>query len=146
LAACGLPWFDKLLAKPQATWVQAGMVALLVVCAAGADDPNAITAEEATKKVNEKVTVRMVVKTTKDRLEKRGEIYLDSEEDFHNPKNLGVVITRAGAAKLKEAGVDDPAAHYKDKTIQVTGTVILKESRPRIEVDDAKKIKIVEKK
>jgi hypothetical protein len=42
--------------------------------------------------------------------------------------------------------VDDPAVHFKDKTIRVTGTVIIKEERPRIEVDDPKQIQIVEKK
>jgi len=42
--------------------------------------------------------------------------------------------------------VDDPAVHFKDKTIRVTGTVIIKEERPRIEVDDSKQIQIVEKK
>jgi hypothetical protein len=93
-----------------------------------------------------KVTVEMLVKATKDRLEKGGEIYLDAEEDFRDEKNLGVVITKAAAAKLKEAGVTDPAAHFKDKTIRVTGTVTLKEGRPRIEVDDTKQIQVVVKK
>ena len=32
----------------------------------------------------------------KDRLEKRGEIYLDAEEDFKDEKNFAVVITKAG--------------------------------------------------
>ncbi len=100
---------------------------------------------EAIKRVNEKVTVQMLVKASKNRLEKRGEIYLDSEDDFHDPKNLAVVITKTGAAKLKEAKIDDPAVHFKGKTIRVSGKVILKDKRPRIEVDDAKRIQIVEK-
>src|SRR5437588_1591658 len=53
------------------------------------------------KKVNEEVVVQMLVKATKNRLEKRGEIYLDSEEDFRDEKNLGVVITKVGAAKFQ---------------------------------------------
>jgi hypothetical protein len=118
---------------------------LIVLQAAGADD-KPLTPAEAIKKVNEKVTVQMEVKAAKDRLEKRGEIYLDSEEDFRDPKNLGVVVTRAGAAKLKEAGIADPAEHFRGKTIRVTGTVILREKRPRIEVHDAKQIKVVRKK
>jgi hypothetical protein len=100
---------------------------------------------EAIKKVNEEVTVQMLVKATKNRLEKRGEIYLDSEENFRDPKNLGIVVTKAGAAKFKEAGVDDPAIYFKDKTIRVKGKVIIKEKRPRIEVDDPKQIQIVER-
>ena len=118
----------------------------LVVIQATADDTKPLTPVEAIKKVNEKVVVEMQVKATKNRLEKRGEIYLDSEEDFRDKKNLGIVVTKTGAAKFKEAGVDDPAVHFKDKTIRVTGTVIIKEERPRIEVEDSKQIQIVEKK
>jgi hypothetical protein len=98
---------------------------------------------DAIKKINEKVTVQMVVKASKNRLEKRGEIYLDSEEDFHDPKNLGVVITKAGAAAFDKTGIKEPASHFKDKTIRVTGKIILVEKRPRIEVDDPKQIAIV---
>jgi hypothetical protein len=100
---------------------------------------------EAIKKVNEKVTVEMVVKASKNRLEKRGEIYLDSEQDFRDEKNLAIVITKVGAPRFKDAGIDDPAAHFKGKTIQVQGTLIIKDNRPRIEVDDPKQIQIVEK-
>ena len=117
----------------------------LVVIQAAAEDTKPLTPVEAIKKVNEEVTVQMLVKATKNRLEKRGEIYLDSEEDFKDEKNLGVVVTKAAAAKFKEAGVDDPAVHFKDKTIRVRGTVVMKEERPRIEVDDPKQIRIVEK-
>jgi hypothetical protein len=118
----------------------------LVILPALAEDAKPLTPIEAIKKVNEKVTAEMLVKAAKNRLEKRGEIYLDSETDFHNASNLAVVVTKTGAAKFKRAGVDDPAVHFKDKTIRVTGTVILKDERPRIEVDDPKHIQIVEKK
>jgi hypothetical protein len=114
------------------------------VSQSAAEDSKPLTPVEAIKKVNEEVTVQMLVKTTKNRLEKRGEIYLDSEQDFHDENSLGVVVTKTGAAKFKEAGVDDPAVHFKDKTIRVKGTVIIKENHPRIEVDDPKQIQIVE--
>jgi hypothetical protein len=117
----------------------------LVVFQVAAQETKPLTPVEAVKKVNEQVTVQMLVKATKNRLEKRGEIYLDSEADFRDEKNLGVVVTKTGAAKFKEAGVDDPAAHFKDKTVRVKGKVILKEERPRIEVDDPKQIQFVEK-
>jgi hypothetical protein len=120
------------------------LVCGLVGIQAVAEETKPLTPIEATKKVNEKVTVQMLVKATKNRLEKRGEIYLDSEENFKDEKNLGVVVTKTGAAKFKEAGVDDPAVHFKDKTIRVKGTVIINENRLRIEVDDPKEIQIVE--
>ena len=88
----------------------------------------------------------MTVATTKDRLEKRGEIYLDCETDFRDEKNFAVVVTRDGAAKLKEAGITDIAEHFRGKKIRATGTVKEVDKVPRIEIDDAKQIKIVEDK
>jgi DNA/RNA endonuclease YhcR with UshA esterase domain len=123
-------------------WFVSGLVGIQAV----AGDTKPLTPVDAIKKVNEEVTVQMLVKATKNRLEKRGEIYLDSEDDFRNEKNLAIVIGKAGAAKFKDAGVDDPAVHFRGKTIRVKGTVIIKEERPRIEVDDPKQIQIVEKK
>jgi len=116
------------------------------VMAAQADKDKPLSPVDAIKKVNEKVTVEMTVKASKNRLEKRGEIYLDSEDDFHDPKNLGIVITKTGAAAFAKAGVEEPAGHFKGKTIRVTGTVIIKEKRPRIEVEDPKQIEIVKSK
>jgi hypothetical protein len=104
-----------------------------------------LTPVEARKKVGEKITVEMTVQAAKDRLEKRGEIYLDSEPNFRDEKDFAVVITRTGAASLKQAGIDDPAGHYKDKKIRATGTVKEVDKVPRIEIDDAKQIKIVDR-
>ena|SRR5215468_4237554 len=92
----------------------------LVVIQALAQETKPLTPVEAIKKVNEEVTVQMLVKATKNRLEKRGEIYLDSEEDFRDEKNLGIVITKGGAAKFKEAGVDDPAVHKSQRSGTIT--------------------------
>jgi len=99
---------------------------------------------EARKKIGDSITVEMTVKTAKDRLEKRGEIYLDAEDDFHDEKNFAVVITKAGAAKLKGAGIDDPPKHFEGKKIRATGTVKEVDKVPRIEIDEAKQIRIVE--
>jgi DNA/RNA endonuclease YhcR with UshA esterase domain len=116
-----------------------------VSLSAGAEN-KPLTPVEARKKIGEKITVEMTIQAAKDRLENRGEIYLDSEEDFRDEKNFAVVITREGAASLKTAGIDNPADHFKDKKIQATGTVKEVDSVPRIEIDDAKQIHLVEKK
>lgn len=124
------------------------LLVITVTAALRGEEPKAdkpLTPEQAVKRVNEKVVVEMLVKASKNRLEKRKEIYLDSEDDFRDPKNLGIVITLAGAEKYKDAGIADPAEHFKGKTIRVTGTVILKDDRPRIEVDDLKQIALVGK-
>src|SRR5215471_3113617 len=88
-------------------------VAILAACTAlavAADKP--LSPVEARKKLGQSITVEMTVRAAKDRLEKRGEIYLDAEPNFRDEKNFAVVITKIGAARLKEAGIDDPAAHF----------------------------------
>ena len=113
----------------------------------GGDSPQdkPLPPEDAIKRVNETVMVQMVVKASKNRLEKRGEIYLDSEQDFRDPKNLGVVINRQGAAKFKDAGIAEPAQHFKGKIIRVTGTVMKENELYRLMVEDPKQIQIVVK-
>jgi hypothetical protein len=120
------------------------LVTWLVEAAGAGEKP--LPPAEARKHVGEKVTAEMLVKATKSRLEKRGEIYLDSEEDFRDKKNLAVIINRAGAGKFKAAGINDPAAHFKGKTIRVTGTVTVVEDVPRIVVEDPQQITVVGKK
>jgi DNA/RNA endonuclease YhcR with UshA esterase domain len=100
------------------------------------------TPTEARKAIGKEITVHMKVVSAKDRLEKRGEIYLDSQEDFKDEKNFAVVITRKGAESLKAAGIADPAEHFNGKTIRATGTVTEVDGVPRIQVDDAKQIVI----
>jgi hypothetical protein len=128
-------------------------VALAVLFLAGiapaaADDKPAppLTPVAARTKIGQEITVEMVVATAKDRLEKRGEIYLDSELDFRSDKNFAVVITPAGAAQLKEQGLADPAQHFLGKTIRAKGTVKEVDGVPRIEIDEPKQIEIVKPK
>jgi hypothetical protein len=125
------------------------MPALFLAVSAGfvmAEEAKTLTPVEARKKVGLKITVEMTVQAAKDRLEQRGEIYLDSELDFRDEKNFAVVITKTGAASLKQAGIDDPAGHFKGKRIRATGRVKEVDRIPRIEIDDAKQITIVETK
>jgi hypothetical protein len=51
-----------------------------------------------------------------------------------------------GAASLMENGVADPAEHFKEKKIQASGEVKEVDKVPRIEIDEAKQIKLVEDK
>lgn len=97
---------------------------------------------EAIERINESVTVEMLVQKTKCCTGSR-QAFLDSELNHRDPKNLGVVVTEAGRAKFVEAGIDDPTAHFKGKTIRVHGVVIRKEKGPFIEVCDPSQIEIV---
>src|SRR5262245_66286368 len=97
---------------------------------------------EATNRTNESVTVEMLVQRTKCCSGSR-QVFLDSESNHRDPRNLGVVITENGRAKFSEAGIDDPTAHYKGKAIRVHGVVIRREDRPYIEVNDPSQIELV---
>jgi hypothetical protein len=122
------------------------VVALFSISALAADEPKPLGPVEARKQVGKEVSVQMEVKAAKDRLEKRGEIYLDAEENFKDEKNFALVITKIGAASLKEAGVSDPAGHFRDRTVRATGTVKEVDGVPRIEIDEAKQLRVVERK
>lgn len=97
---------------------------------------------EAINRVNESVTVEMLVQRTKCCTGSR-QVFLDSEASYRDPKNLGVVVTENGRAKLAEAGIDDPTAHFHGKAIRVHGVAIRKEKGPYIEVNDSNQIELV---
>jgi len=101
-----------------------------------------ITAEEAISRGNESVVVEMVVQRTKS-CTGSCQVFLDSEQNHRDPKNLGVVITVDGRPKFTEAGIDDPTAHFSGKVIRVRGVVIRKEKGPYIEVNDPGQIELV---
>jgi hypothetical protein len=125
------------------------LVSLLALLDAGLAEEQPtppVPPQEARQKVGQDIRVEMTVQAAKDRLEKRGEIYLDSEPDFKDPKNFAVVITRAGAASLREQSITDPAEHFRGKLIRAAGTVKVVDEVPRIEIDDAKQIQIIERK
>lgn len=70
-------------------------------------------------------------------------MFLDSEPNHRDPKNLGVVITVEGRPKYTDAGIGDPTAHFSGTTIRVHGVVIRKEKGPYIEVIDPSQIEVV---
>lgn len=118
---------------------------LLAPLMAVADESAAkpLTPAEAAKKVKEKVTVEMVVKSTGG----MENCYLNSEEDFKLDSNFTIFLPKDTKDKLKKAGIEDPYEHYLNKTIQVTGTVILfEQKKPRIAVTEVNQIKIIETK
>ena len=100
-----------------------------------------ITPAEAAKKINEKVLVEMEVKSTGG----KENHYLNSEEDFKDAKNFTIFISKDLLEKFKKAGIESPSMHYKDKKIQVSGTVVLEKEKPWIKVEDPDQIKIIAK-
>ncbi|MCI0738716.1 MAG: hypothetical protein L0Y72_06710 [Gemmataceae bacterium] len=101
-----------------------------------------LSAADAIHRVNESVTVEMLVLRTKSCKNSR-QVFLDSETSHRDPKNLGVIVTECARAKFTDAGIDDPTAHFNGKTIRVRGVVIQKENGTYIEVNDADQIEMV---
>jgi hypothetical protein len=97
---------------------------------------------EAANRVTQQVTVEMLVKAAKN-CPHCSQIFLDSEEDHHDPNNLAIAVTGIGAARFKGAKIDDPALYSRGKTIRVPGVVTLKDIRPRIEAVDPRQIEVV---
>ena len=100
-----------------------------------------LSAPEARNRINERVTIEMPVKAAKN-CQRCSLMFLDSEIDHHDPKNFAVAVTDTGKGKFREAKIDDPASHFKGKTIRVTGVVTVKDNQAQIEVDDPRQIEV----
>src|SRR4051812_36685885 len=101
-----------------------GLIVVLlpaVICAQGAGASRPITPEEALKRVDQRVTVAMEIRSTGGNTAR----YLNSEADFRDNKNFAVFIPNAALAGFKQAGIADPGEFFKGKTIIVTGTVAM---------------------
>src|SRR6476469_4907420 len=81
------------------------------------EDAKPLTPEEALKKVDEKITVVMEVKSTGGNTAR----YLNSQADYRSDKNFAVFIPQNALVKFHKADIDEPSQYYKGKTIQVTG-------------------------
>jgi DNA/RNA endonuclease YhcR with UshA esterase domain len=124
--------------------LRALVLVLLFAPVVAADDPGKpISPEEAAKQVNEKVTVKMEVKSANLR---NGVCFLNSQEDYKDAKNFTIFLNKEAVEKFKAAKIEDPAAHFNGKTILVTGKVTLYREKPEIAVEDTEQIKVEEKK
>lgn len=125
---------------------QAALTGCLLLTPLHAADskPLVVPPEEAGQYVGKDVAVTMPVKSSKNAA-KRKMIFLDSETDFRDPKNLGIIIDEDAQARFSQAGIAEPHVHFKGKTIRITGTVIKWEDRVYIRADDPSQITLIEK-
>ena len=104
-----------------------------------AQEARPITPDEALKRIDQKVTVAMEVKSTGGNTAR----YLNSQIDFRDEKNFAIFIPNIALAAFKQAGVEDPGVYYKGKSIVVTGMVALAQGRPQIRVENVSQIKVL---
>lgn len=116
---------------------------ILIHESSGMDEkPLRIKAEDARQHTGQKVEVVFEVKATK-RSTKRKTVFLDSESDFNDRKNLGISISEQGEADLKQVrGVSTPEEHYKGKKIRVVGKVVVEDDRVYIKVNHAEQLDV----
>jgi hypothetical protein len=121
------------------------LLILFLAGAARADDPEIVPAAEARSRDGRTCTVEMTVRSSKHAVPRKT-YFLDSEADFKDPKNVAVLISDEDAASFRRAGIDDPAAHYKGKTIRVTGKVAIQRETNyvRIHVTSPDQIQVVD--
>jgi hypothetical protein len=129
-----------------------GLLALMSVTAVRAisNDESApakkIRPEQARKFVGQRCVVTFVAKKTKHAV-MRNRYYIDSQEDFHDAKNLGIQIEEPMAEKIRRTQqIEDLAAFLKGKTLRVTGVVFLQDDLPYIKVADPADLVVVETK
>ncbi len=103
---------------------------------------SAVAPEDAADREGERCTVIMKVSSSR-LMEDTGSCFLNSQEDHRDEKNFTVVIFRRGLEDFSQAGIKDPAEHFLDKTIRVTGKVELHKDKPQIKVDRIDQIELV---
>jgi hypothetical protein len=109
----------------------------------GVDDPPLIPAEEAASHVGKRVTVELTVVASKDGTNRRT-YFLDSKDDYRADDAFTVIISYDDAPKFAAAGIEKPSDFYFEKTIRVTGTVIVDEDQIRIRATSPEQIRVVE--
>jgi DNA/RNA endonuclease YhcR with UshA esterase domain len=99
--------------------------------------------EEAAKHVGEWCVVTMKVSSSR-LMADAGRCYLNSRKDHRDNDNFTAVIFKQGLEKFAKAEIDDPAKHFLDKTVRVTGTIELYKEKPQIKVELVDQIELVD--
>jgi hypothetical protein len=107
-----------------------------------ADAPATIGPAEAAAHAGQECVVEMTVRSTRHLAEKEM-CFLNSAKRHRDEDNFTVVIFTTGLARLREAGIDQPAERYRDRTIRVRGVVQLRNERPQIVVESPTQIELV---
>ncbi|MFO0809929.1 MAG: alkaline phosphatase D family protein [Gemmataceae bacterium] len=111
---------------------------------AGPKTAGAISPIDAAAKVGQSVTVELLVAAS-GKARDNSRVFLNSAARDSKENFTVVLDMKKVSEKLAAAGIKDPAAHYKGKTILVTGVVSTFRDAPQIVVEDVGQIHVVEK-
>ncbi len=104
-----------------------------------------ITADVARNHVGQKVTVTFKVLHTKAATNPE-RVYIDSEKDYRDPRNLGILIESDSLPAFAKAGIPKPATHYEGKNVRITGTPFLRNGDLFIRATEPSQIEILDAK
>ena len=96
------------------------------------------------KHIYKRCTVEMTVRSSR-MLRNQELCFLNSKKNFRDEGNFVVVLRSSAIDDLEEKKIDDPARHFLNKKVRVTGRVELYEMKPQIVVEKLDQIKIVKK-
>jgi serine/threonine protein kinase len=88
-----------------------------------------LTPAEAANHVDEQSTVEMRVRSVGSVRGGPAVIYLNSEADWRTRGNFSVLLDSATVERLRQEGVEDFVAHFKDHKVRATGTIQLYKDR-----------------
>src|SRR5262249_3287701 len=78
-------------------------------------------------------------------------IYLNSEGDWRTQGNFSVLINPPAVEQLRQEGIDDFVAHFKDHKVRATGTIqqfkdktASKQNRLQLVIDDPANLQLVD--
>ncbi len=89
------------------------------------------------------VVVEFVVAAAKERIAKRGIVYLDSRADFADPENLCVALSASAVEGLHSRGISDIEPYFLGKRIRARGCVMRFEERRYLPVLAAERIEVI---
>lgn len=109
--------------------------------------PKVLSAENAAGRAGEKATVEFRVAAGTLLKDRESPIcFLNSNRNYKANDNFTVVIFSEGLKKFQNAQIENPATHFQNKLIQVTGEIGLRQGKPQIIVEYVGQIEIVDEK
>ena len=114
---------------------------ILILVATFPANDDVVSLDKAKDHVGKSVTVKVTVKSS-NFLKDRDICFLNSKANHRDADNFTVVFKEKGLAAFKEKKIEDPAKHFKDKTILVTGKVEEYRDKLQIVVDKFDQVKL----
>lgn len=106
----------------------------------GQEELKEIQPEDAGKHMGQKVEVVLTVASSS-LLKDRDLCFLNSKKNHRDEKNFSVVFRKEGLKEFAAKKIEDPAKHFRNKKVKVTGKIEEYNGKPQIMVTKFEQIK-----